>query len=524
MSVVQWPKSSARRMLDLLRPRRMPAGHRATRPESDMGALLKIALPSMVATIAGTVMSFVDFAFVSRLGSEAQAAVGNGAVLVWTLFALGTGLVSVVSTFAAQALGQGRPCRGGAYLWQAVYLSIGFALASLLLMPLVPLVYVALGHPANVSELETIYTQILLLSAGPTVAAAAISNYFNGIHRPSVTMVSMIVANLFNAVADYALIFGHWGFPAMGVEGAAWATLIALVIRTAWLVAAMAGPKFRREFQPFAYWRLTARRMQSLVRLGMPVGLQWVADIGAWALFANWLIGRFGTTDLAATHIAWKLLELSWMPAIGIGVGINAVVGRAVGQGDHELARRRARLGVMLCVGYMAVMGTIFALFRYPLIGLFTEDAAVLDLGANLMLLAAAFQIFDAMSISYSSALRGAGDTKWPAIILAGYCYGIVILGGWLLTVMWPELGSYGPWILCTIYAIVLSLALQVRWAHGHWRQIVIFADSHVPPRAAGRNQESMYGRDGAARTDQGDGRRRHGWKPSRQRAGRVAR
>ena len=105
-----------------------------------------------------------------------------------------------------------------------------------------------------------------------------------------------------------------------------------------------------------------------------------------------------------------------------------------------------------------------------------TADPGVLGLGANLMLLAAAFQIFDAMSISYGSALRGAGDTKWPAIVLAAYCYGIVIAGGWLLTVARPELGSYGPWIMCTIYAIVLSLTLRYRWVRGEWQKIDIFA------------------------------------------------
>jgi MATE family multidrug resistance protein len=444
--------------------------------ESDLRALLRIALPSMVATIAGTVMSFVDFAFVSQLGSEAQAAVGNGSVLVWTLLALGTGIVSAISTFAAQALGRGKPRDGAAYLWQSIYLSLGFGLLSLLLLPLVPAIYTFLGHPPQVQALETVYTEILLISTVPVVLAAAISNYFNGVHRPMVTMTSMIVANAVNVILDYALIFGHFGLPAMGVAGAAWATFIALVLRCAWLFAAMAGPKFRREFQPFAYWRYSAARMWNLLKIGMPVGLQWVADIGTWALFANWLIGKFGTTDLAATHIVWKLLELSWMPAIGIGVGINAVVGKAIGQGDHELAKRRARLGMILCVGYMGVMGTIFALFRYPLVGWFTADESVLGLGVNLMLLAAAFQIFDAMSIAYGSSLRGAGDTKWPAIMLAAYSYGMVIGIGWVLTVAWPDGGSYGPWIMCTIYAILLSLTLRYRWGRGQWKNVDIFA------------------------------------------------
>lgn len=482
MSIVQWPHATMGRFFRLFR-RNGEAG-RGPRPESDLGALIKLAVPSMVATTAGTAMSFVDFAFVSQLGSEAQAAVGNGAVLVWTFFSLGMGLASVVSTFAAQALGQGKPRDGAAYLWQAIYLSGGFALVGLALIPLMPRIFHALGHPAQVVELESVYTRILLLSAGPTIAAAAISNYFNGIHRPAVTMVSMIAANLFNVLADYVLIFGHWGFPALGVAGAGLATLIALTGRLAWLLLAMSRPAFRREFDPFGYWRYGASPMRGLVRLGLPVGLQWVADVGTWALFANWLIGKFGTVDLAATHITWKLLELSWMPAIGIGVGINAVVGKAIGQGDPELASRRARLGARLTIAYMGLMGAVFAIFRYPLIDAFTDDPAVLSLGVNLMLLAAAFQVFDAMSIAYGSALRGAGDTKWPAVILASYCYGIVILGGWIWTVLWEASGSYGPWIMCTVYAILLSFTLRYRWVRGGWRRIDIFAGGPGRPAA----------------------------------------
>jgi MATE family multidrug resistance protein len=492
MSVTHWPQAAAGRVQRLLRVPSQPGLPGAAKSESDLRGLIRLALPSMVATAAGTAMSFVDFAFVSCLGSASQAAVGNASVLVWTLFGLGTGIVTAISTFASQALGQGKPREGAAYMWQAVYLSLGFGVLGLALIPLVPWVYGALGHPAGVAALEVPFTQIMLLAAFPAIGAAAVSNYFNGIHRPVVTMTSMIVANLFHVVLAYALIFGRFGLPAMGVVGAAWSTVVSLGLRMGWLLLAMSGSDFRREFEPFTYWRYAGGRMWNMLKVGAPVGLQWVADIGTWALFANWLISRFGTADIAATQIVWKLLELSWMPAIGIGIGINAAVGKAIGAGDVELARRRARIGVLLSVGYMGMMGTIFALFRYPLVGLLAADPGVLRLGANLMLLAAAFQIFDAMSISYGSALRGAGDTKWPAIVLATYCYGIVIAGGWALTVARPGLGSYGPWIMCTIYAILLSLTLRYRWARGAWKRINIFAgaaagDANV---ADGRLQE----------------------------------
>ncbi len=497
MSVVQQPPVQTNKLMRALRLGRDASQPQAPKKENDLAALLKIAVPSMMATVAGTVMSFVDFAFVSQLGSEAQAAVGNGSVLVWTLFGLGMGMGTAVSTFAAQALGQGKVREGAGYMWQGVYLAVVFAALSVALIPLVPWFWGLLGHPETVLHLETTYTRILLLASGPLVVAVAFSNYFNGIHRPMVVMISMIAANVLNVVADYCLIFGNWGFPAMGVAGAGWATVIAMSARCIWLLVALARPRFRREFQPFADWRYSASRMWSLLKVGTPVGLQWVADFGSWALFATWLIGRFGTADLAATHIVWKMLELSWMPAIGIGVGINAVVGKAIGQGDQELARRRARLGVAISIGYMGLMGAVFAIFRYPLIGWFTDDPAVFGLGVNLMLLAAAFQVFDAMSIAYGSALRGAGDTKWPAAALIVYCYGIMIAGGWALVVLMPGWGSYGPWLMSTIYAILLGFKLRGRWVRGDWKRIDIFAATAQQQAAVTAAAGEADGRDG---------------------------
>jgi len=377
-------------------------------------------------------------------------------------------------------------------MWQAVWLSLAMGVIAAAIIPLVPLVYTVLHHPQEVLVLEVSFTRIFLLSAAPLTAAAAISNYFNGIHKPAVTMVSMIAANLFNALAGYVLIFGHWGFPAMGVAGAAAATVAALVVRLVWLLIALAWPKFRAEFEPFADWRFNRPRMASLLRIGAPAGLQWLADVGTWAIFSNWLISKFGTVDIAATQIVWKLLELSWMPAIGIGVGINAAVGKAIGQGDMALAQRRTRVGTMLCMGYMGLMGAVFALGRHSLPALFTDKPDVLSLASTFMMLGMTFQIFDAMCISYGSALRGAGDTRWPAIVSAAYAYGIVILGGWLITLAWPGMGSVGPWITNTVYAILVSLTLRYRWIRGRWRQINVFADNTGSLAGSGQPQPAQ--------------------------------
>jgi len=453
--------------------------------DSDFVALMRLAVPNMLTTVSATIMSFVDFAFVSQLGSEAQAAVGNAVVLTWSLLGLGTGITGVVTTFASQALGRNEPREGAAYLWQAIWLSAGFGLFCLLLSPLVRYVYANFGHAGKVVMLETQYTQVMFAAAFPILAASALSHYFNGIHRPIVTTISVVAANIFNAVADYALIFGHFGLPAMGVAGAATATLIAAGLRAAFLLGMLALPVFRERFRPFAAMRLNLQRLRNLLRVGGPVSLQTAADIAAWALFANWIIGRFGTVQLAATHIVWKFMELSWLPALGIGSAVNALVGKAIGQGRPDLAQRRTRLGLICCLTYMAAMGLAFLLFRWQLVGLLANEEKVLAWGARLMIIAAAFQLFDPLCIIYSNALRGAGDTKIPSAIVIGYCYGLVIVGGRLISAVWPEGESLGPWLMSAAYVMLLGSTLRLRWNGGSWRRIDLFGQTKPTEPAA---------------------------------------
>lgn len=439
--------------------------------------LLCLSGPIIATNISRTLMSLVDFIMVSQLGRDAQAAIMPAGLVLWTLIGFGMGLVSIVNTFVAQALGSSSHKNCGAYAWQGLYLSLAQSALVLPMWFLVDPLFAWADHGQTIRPMEAAYTKIGLLGIGPTVAAAALSHFFTGVHRPMVGFVTALISNVFNVVANYALIFGHWGFPAMGIAGAAWATVAASVLHAVLLVAWLLGPHYRKQFHSAYTWRLSWQHMKDLIRVGLPPGVQNSVDIGAWAVFTIFLVGRFGEVHLAANNICFKILEFSFMPAIGMGHALTAAVGKAIGQGRIDRARRYVYWCAVFCIGYMGLVGLMMAVFRHGLPGLLTNDAEVIRWAGYLMVMGAIFQIFDALNITFGGALRGAGDTLWPAIAWGISQLVILLGGGWLIARMVPEAASAGVWGVATFHVTLLGCILGLRYRYGPWAQLNLFRE-----------------------------------------------
>lgn len=440
----------------------------------DLRILLVMAGPNVATTIAQSLMSIVDYAIVSQLpeATEAQAAVNCGGMVFFTVFALLLGAMGCVATMVSQSFGARRYRDCSAYAWQGIWASVVFGLGAAALWPVISPLFGLFGHDPAVHEMETGYTRIRLLSVGLAGATVALSNYFNGIHRPGVNATSVIAANIVNAILSYGLVLGKWGLPAMGVEGAAWGSVIATGFRAAWFAWAMILGKSAVQYQPLHTWRYDREKMRRLIRIGWPAGAALTFDIGAWTVFMNAIVGKFGTIHMAASATVWRYIELSFMPAIGIGVAVCSVVGRAIGEGDPGHARRLARIGAILSAGYMSTMGVIYVGFGGWLMGLFSSDTLVIAVGAQLLVYAAVFQFFDAFAINYSSALRGAGDTMWPSVVAACLGWAIMVGGGFWVTSAHPELESRGAWMFAALFIISIGLALWLRWRYGPWEKL----------------------------------------------------
>ena len=453
------------------------AGEPATLPRRPAVGLLMLAAPIVAAMISRTVMSFVDFVMVSQLGTAAQAAIMPAGVLLFCFISFGMGAATAVSTFVSQSLGRDRPADCSAYGWQGLYVGLGFGLLLLPLWLLVPPFFHWVGHAPDVQAMEIDYARIGVLGIGPFVAGIALTEYFNGIHKPGVGLIAAVLSNAFNAGANYALIFGHWGMPAMGIRGAAWGTVAAAVIQLLILFGWMLRPASHRRFHAWHTWRPSGHRIRRMLAVGAPAGFQFTTDILAWTIFTLFLVGRFGTTQLAASNLVFKFMEVSFMPTVGLGVAVVAAVGRAIGQGRHDLARLSVKWGVIYGMGYMGTLAVIFLLNRHRLPALITDDPEVIAWAGKLLICVAVFQIFDAMAIMFNSALRGAGDTRWPAAVFLLYAGVLFVGGGYLVAYLRPGWGSLGPWAVATTYVVVLGVTFLARFRFGPWERIDLHRD-----------------------------------------------
>ncbi len=437
--------------------------------------ILHLAFPIIASMASATIASFVDTWIVARIGTTEMAAVMPAGVTAYTLTALPLGITQCVSTFAAQSLGRGNPAEGAAYTWQGLYLSLLVGLTCFLLWPFAPMFFGAFGHEPEVVALEVIYFRIRLWGVGLGVAIGALNGFFYGIHRPNVPLVAMVVANLTNVVLCYMLVLGVWGAPALGLAGAAVAFVVSFVAQVGVLLAAFLSTTYQKEFFTREDWRFAPARLWQLVRIGWPIGVQQSLDVLSWGVLIILMVGRFGKEQLAASNIAIQYMTISFLPGIGLGQALTALVGRYIGEGNVETATQRVYEGLWLATLYMTFMGLIYFLIPGPLMAFFNADPRVIEAGSAILLCAAVFQLFDAMNVTFVGALRGAGDTHgiaWITIGLLVVVFAPLSIGA----VMYTDLESVGPWLAGTANTILLGLLLWWRFARGKWREINIFA------------------------------------------------
>ena len=443
----------------------------------EVGRLLRLAWPTILVMVSRMAIGFTDFAFVSRLGTDATAAISPATILVFGVVCLGMGVSMSIQTYAAQSFGRKRFRDTSASAWQGFYVAAVFLLLTPLASWLADPFWRLVRHTPEVTEMRIAFCRIAFWCMAFSIICSSLDGFFNAVRRPSVGLMAILVAVAFNAVANYVLVFGKLGFPAMGIRGSAIATVCSWGIRAALLTIVFLSAEFKKAYATHETWRIDWSKFAAVVRLGGPIAFQWVLDIWSWWFFLTLLMGRFGTDTMAASNISFQLMYASFMPAIGLAIAVCTLIGHAIGEGKPDLVVRRARVG-MLCAGlYMGAIGLVFWLARVPLMRMLSSDPEVVRLGASMLIWVAIFQVFDAAQIVYVNALRGAGDTRWPAVIVAAHCWIVFIGGGYLVARLRPEWGLNGPWLMCTLYIILLGLALWRRFAREGWRKIDLFGD-----------------------------------------------
>lgn len=443
----------------------------------ELRKLLMLAGPNVLLMVTRMLMGFVDFTMVSDLGTAATAAISPATILVFNVMVLGMGLATSAQTFAAQCFGRGEKRKAVAYAWQTIYFALIFLLLSAPMSMMSTAIWRWLGAEPEVARLSADYCRIAFWSMGPAIIAFGFEGFFNGIQKPRVALISAIVALGVNIVVNYALIYGNWGFPAMGIQGAAYATVLAWIVRAGICMGVLLTHEFRTEFDSLKVWRYHARYIRDYLKIGWPTSVQFLLDVGAWFVFLSIIIGRFGEEAMAASNIGFQCLHLAFMPAFGIGIGTSALIGHAIGEGRHALAERRARLGVSVTAIFMGCLALVFYFGRFWLPTFFDTDPKVVALASQVLFWAATYQVFDAFGIVYSFALRGAGDTRWPAVMVIVSCWTFIVGGGLILSGDYPQFGINGPWVMCTLHISMMGLLMWQRFKRGAWKKIDLFKD-----------------------------------------------
>lgn len=475
---------------------------RDDKPLWGVGEVLKLALPTAAGMVNATIMQFVDGLMVSRLiGPQALGAQFVGGIISFVPVSLAMGTLSVVNTYVAQNLGAGRLNRCGQYTWQGLHLALAMGLLLLpvallsgsLFQAIAQLVVRMGGAPTapEVLAMQAVYFRYLTAGAALTLMARVMEQYFYGTHRPIVVFFVSVLAVGLNAVLDWVLIKGVWIFPAMGIEGAALATLIAWAVSFLLPLAIFLSRKDHARFATRNTWRFNRGEAADILRIGWPSGVQFANDVLSWGVFVSVLVAYFGEVHKAASAAVMRYLHISFMPAVGVGIAATALVGRYIGEGRPDLARRRTHAALAISIGYMGLCGLCFFLFRFRLLEVFVpapqpgefataadyarrlaEYTEIMRIGGWVMICAAVFQCFDAVGIVFIGALRGAGDTLWPMLVTVGLSYGVTV-GGGLAAVKWlPQLTSIGPWMAGSLYVVLLGIAVAWRFEGGAWRKI----------------------------------------------------
>ncbi len=460
----------------------------ASAPTSDragsLGELLIVAVPLVISYTSSALMYVVDRVFLSWDSVESLAASLPAGVLHYNLAALGIGTVAYANAFVGQYEGAGQHQRVGPVLWQGVYVSIIGAALIALCVPLAPAIFDWFEHGEALLSLEIGYFRIMCLGTFPLLLGTTLACFFSGRGKTTVIMVVNILATLFNVALDYVLIFGKAGMPRMGIEGAALATVISFTAIALMYIVIMAT---RRDYLPYHLWTgrsFDPELFRRLLRFGLPSGFQQFLDIACFTVFIQ-LVGRLGTEQLSATSLVFNLNSLVFVPMIGLGTAVTVLVGHRIGEGRPQLAVRTTWLAAGLGLLYVTLFAALYLFAPQAILkpyGL-ADKESLRELVVGLLQLVAVYSFFDALAIVFSSAIRGAGDTRFAMVFSFSLGLILLVLPTYVAS-LYGQAGFYYAWYAVTTFIIALALGFIARFQQGRWMSMRII--EHTLPELEG--------------------------------------
>lgn len=462
----------------------------AWRGPGGAGEVLRIAWPLILSNSFWTIQIGMDRVFLGRRSSDDVAAAMAAAMLFWTPVTLLQFTVGYVTTFVAQYTGAGQPRRIGPVVWQALFLAVAGGLAFLLLLPLTESIIVWAGHDPEIQLREAVYFRCLCFAALPVFVTAGVSGFFAGLGQTRLVMIVNAAGLAVNGVLGYAWIFGEWGFAELGIAGAGWAMVLGSYASAVLGLLLLLRAEYRRDYDTGKGFTLDRALMTRLLRYGLPNGVLVSLETLAFTLFLLF-VGRMGKLELTASTIAFTLNLPAYLPTMGIGQAVGVVVGQHLGEGRPDLAARGVWNGLWLALVFVAAIALFYVLIPDVLVAIFQEKEggehweAVARLAATLLTFVAIYVLFDAATLVFSNALRGAGDVVFVSVVTLALSWAVMVVPCWLAQECgW---GVRAAWVFTSAFPVSTALVLSLRFLHGRWRSMrVIETSTHKEATAHG--------------------------------------
>jgi MATE family multidrug resistance protein len=425
----------------------------------------------VLARASQSVITFADAIQVKHLGYKAIAATATGGLNVLGFVILAMGTAFIVQSFVAQLSGRGDRDETPRFAWYGLAIA---AIAAVIAVAAIPLVGPALaltGYSIEVRDQMADYMAIRMLSIGAIVGVEALGNWYGGLGNTWMQMIAGVITMVAAVALNWVLIGGHLGAPAMGVGGAALASTIASFLGFGFLLVAFwrrwgGAPRARAS-------GLSLRELGRVLRFGLPNGLNWFLEFAAFQLFVNGVLASLGDETVAALNVVIAVNSLSFMPAFGLASAGAILAGQAIGRQARDAVWPQVKITLLCTMTWMGAIGLAYALFPVHVLSLFSSETSgqLVAIGTTMLVVSAAWQLTDAVGMTFAETLRAAGDTTWTAAARIVLAWAVFTPSAFLVVIRFHG-GPIGAMLCLVGYLGMLAAALAWRFRSGAWKRI----------------------------------------------------
>ena len=428
-----------------------------------------LAYPVIIGQLGFIMMGVVDSVMVGEIGAAPLAGASLGNSFFFLIFIIGLGVAMSVTPLIAILVGAERFSECGIYFRQSLIVNMSLGLILMVIIVFCSDLFEFFNQPPEVATQASSYAKIIALSILPAMLFHTYKQFIEGFSIMKPAMIIAIVANIVNAFTNWVFIYGNLDMPALGLDGAGWATFSSRVFMAFAIALYVMNKEFFKKYDVnFHFRNVNFKVIKKILQIGLPSGFQYFFEVGAFS-FAVIMIGWLGTNPLAAHQIAINLASITFMSVLGISAAGGIRVGNEVGKKDISEVRRAGFTAIIMGASVMFICGIIFITFNKFLPTLYIDDAAVVKIASSLLIIAAIFQVSDGTQGVGIGVLRGLMDVKIPTLITFVAYWVIALPIGYVLGFIF-DFGVQGVWVGLllglTASATMLTIRFNIKSKH----------------------------------------------------------